>query len=279
MRFAIKTMPERGEWAPLLAVWQEADQHDIFESAWTFDHFYPIFTTEPEPCFEGWTMLAAMAQATTRIRVGCLVTGVPYRHPAVLANMACTVDVLSGGRLELGLGAGWNEVEANAYGIPLGSITERFDRFDEACEVITSLLENDSTTYDGTYYQLTNARCLPKPIQQPHPPICIGGGGEKRTLKTAARWADHWNCPGGTAEEVAHKRDVLHRHCADIGRDPAEILTSVHVMDWPGNDVGTIVERAAAFQEMGIDLAVVYLYPPYDAKVVAPLAKALSALV
>ena len=124
----------------MLAVWQAADDIDVFESGWTFDHFYPIFSDSSGPCLEGWTTLTALAQATKRLRVGVLVTGIHYRHPAVLANMAAALDIVSNGRLELGIGAGWNEEESGAYGIELGSIKERFDRFEEACEVLTSLL-------------------------------------------------------------------------------------------------------------------------------------------
>src|SRR5215218_8751043 len=133
MRFAIKTSPQDTTWPDMLAVWQAADEIELFESAWTFDHFYPIFTEKIDgDCMEGWITLAALAQATRRIRVGVLVTGLPYRHPAVLANMAATLDIVSGGRLELGIGAGWNQVEADAYGIDLhATLTERFDAFDE----------------------------------------------------------------------------------------------------------------------------------------------------
>src|SRR5436305_1224189 len=162
----------------MLAAWQAADDIELFESGWTFDHFYPIFSDPDGPCMEGWTTLPALAQATRRLRVGVLVTGNVYRHPAVLANMAATLDIISGGRLELGLGAGWNEQECSAYGIDLPPLTERFDRFDEACEVILGLLTNEHTDFAGKHYQLTAARCEPKPIQRPHPPVCIGGGGE-----------------------------------------------------------------------------------------------------
>ena len=155
-----------------------------------------------------------------------LVTGIHYRHPAVLANMAAALDIISNGRLELGIGAGWNEEESGAYGIELGSIKERFDRFEEACEVLTSLLSKDTTTFDGKYYQLKDARNEPKGPQKPHPPICIGGSGEKRTLPITARYADHWNFVGGPPEEFARKRDVLAGRCADIGRDPKEITLS-----------------------------------------------------
>ena len=143
--------------------------------------------------------------------------------------MAAALDIISNGRLELGIGAGWNEEESGAYGIELGSIKERFDRFEEACEVLISLLSKDTTTFDGKFYQLKDARNEPKGPQKPHPPICIGGSGEKRTLRITAKYAQHWNFVGGPPEEFARKRDVLAAHCADIGRDPKEIMLSAHV--------------------------------------------------
>jgi len=187
VRFAFKTSPQNTTWADMLAVWQAADDIDVYESGWTFDHFYPIFSDPTGPCLEGWTTLTALAQATTRLRVGTLVTGIHYRHPAVLANMAAALDIISGGRLELGIGAGWNEEESGAYGIELGTIKERFDRFEEACQVLIGLLSQDTTDFDGQYYQLKAARNEPKGPQRPHPPICIGGSGEKRTLRITAK--------------------------------------------------------------------------------------------
>jgi F420-dependent oxidoreductase-like protein len=278
VRFAIKTSPQHTTWADMLAVWKEADDIDLFESAWTFDHFYPIVGDSSGPCLEGWITLSALAQATRRLRVGVLVTGNVYRHPAVLANMAATLDVVSGGRLELGLGAGWNEEETTAYGIDLPPLKERFDRFDEACDVVIGLLTNETTDYEGRYYTLRNARCEPKPVQRPHPPICIGGGGEKRTLRTTARVASHWNVPGGGIDVFTRKRDVLHAHCADLGRDPAEIVTSTHLRVAPGGSIGDLVDEAAAFAEAGMDLGVVTLAPPHDPGVLGPLAEALRPL-
>ena len=278
MRFAIKTGPQNTTWDDMLAVWREADGIDLFESGWTFDHFYPIFSDSTGPCLEGWTTLAALAQATTRLRLGVLVTGIHYRHPAVLANMAATLDIVSGGRLEIGLGAGWNEEESGAYGIELGTPSERSDRFEEGCEVIVNLLSQQTTSFSGKYYQLRDARCEPKPVQQPHPPICVGGNGERRTLRTAARFAQHWNFLGGTPEEFARKRDVLHEHCAAIGRDPKEILLSSHVRLDPSGDPGPVVDAAAALGAEGMDLAIVILPPPHDPRVLAPLAEALAKL-
>lgn len=274
MRFAFKTSPQNTTWTDMLSVWRAADDIELFESGWTFDHFYPIFSDSSGPCMEGWITLTALAQATTRLRMGTLVTGIQYRHPAVLANMASTLDIVSGGRLELGLGAGWNEEESGAYGIELGTPGERSDRFEEACEVIVGLFTRETTSFGGQYFQLSDARNEPKPIQQPHPPICVGGSGEKRTLRTAARFAQHWNFVGGTPEEFVRKRDVLHQHCDDVGRDPAEILLSSHVRF--SGDARATAEQAAALEEVGVELGIVTLLPPLDPAVLEPLATALA---
>jgi F420-dependent oxidoreductase-like protein len=278
MRFAIKTAPQNTTWDAMLEVWRAADDIELFESAWTFDHFYPIFTDDPSgPCMEGWITLTALAQATRRLRLGTLVTGIHYRHPAVLANMAATLDIVSGGRLELGIGAGWNMEESGAYGIELGSPRERSDRLEEACEVLTGLLgPQEKTSFKGRYYELTDAMCNPKPLQQPHPPICIGGSGEKRTLRTAARFAQHWNFVGGTVEQFSRARDVLHQHCADIGRDPAQILLSSH-LHFTGDPAETAA-NAAALGEAGVELGIVNLRRPYTVEQLEPLANALAPL-
>ncbi len=278
MRFGIKLMPQHCTWDELLALFQAADDAEVFESAWTFDHFYPIYGDWEGPCLEAWTTMGALAQATSRVRIGCMVNGVVYRHPAVLANMAASLDVISGGRLDLGLGAGWNERELDAYGIELGSLTERFDRFEEACEVITSKLREKSTTFSGRYYSVTDARCEPKGPQRPHPPIVIGGGGEKRTLRIAAKYAQHWNFPGGAPADFARKRDVLHAHCVDIGRDPSEITTSTHLLMWPNKTVADVVAQAEAYASVGLDLGIVYLEAPLPPNVIAELAEALAPL-
>ena len=278
MRFGFKTAPQNTTWDDMLAVWREADDIDLFESGWTFDHFYPIFSDPTGPCLEGWITLTALAQATRRLRLGTLVTGNVYRHPAVLANMAATLDVVSGGRLELGLGAGWNEEECAAYGIELPPLRERFDRFDEACEIILSLLSNETTDYAGKHYTMTAARCEPKPLQRPHPPLCIGGMGEKRTLRTVARLAQHWNLPGGGPEVFKQKRDVLAGHCAAFGRDVGEIMTSVHLRVPENGDLGALVDEAAAYADAGLDLGIVYFPPPHTPAALGPVAEALAPL-
>ena len=277
MRFAIKTAPQHTTFADIIEVWRGADDIDLFESAWTFDHFYPIFSDSTGPCLEGWLTTTALAQATRRLRVGVLVTGNVYRHPAVLANMAATLDHISGGRLELGIGAGWNEQEYDAYGIELPPLKERFDRFDEATEIIVKLLTETEADFEGRYYRLKAARCEPKPVQRPHPPIVIGGLGERRTLRTVARWADHWNFPSGGVEVFEKKRRVLLEHCEVVGRDPAEITTSTHLRIDPAN-VGAVTDQAAAFADAGLDLGIVSLQPPHTPAVLGPLAEALAPL-
>jgi len=276
MRFAFKTAPQHTTWDAMLEVWRAADDIEIFESGWTFDHFYPIFSDSTGPCLEGWVTLAALAQATDRLRLGVLVTGTHHRHPAVLANMAATLDVVSEGRLEIGIGAGWNEEESGAYGIELGSPSERSDRLEEACEVIVKLLSNEVSNFSGRYYTLTDARCEPKPVQRPHPPVCIGGSGERRTLRTAARFAQHWNFVGGPPEEFRSKKEILHRHCAEVGRNPSEILLSSHVRFDPARGPGALAESAFALGEAGAHLGIVVLPPPHDPKVLEPIAEALQ---
>ncbi len=276
MRFAFKTSPQYTTWQDMLDVWRAADDIELFESGWTFDHFYPIFSDSTGDCLEGWITLAALAQATTRLRLGTMVTGVHHRHPAVLANMAATLDIVSGGRLELGIGAGWNEEESGAYGIELGTLRERSDRLEEACEVIVGLLGQETTTFKGRFFQLEDARCNPKPLQRPHPPICVGGGGERRTLRTAARFAQHSNLAGGSVEEFARKRDVLLAHCVDVGRDPTEIILSVQVR-YSGDPQAT-AGAVAELGEAGAQLAIVVLPVPHTAAVLEPLAEALAGI-
>jgi alkanesulfonate monooxygenase SsuD/methylene tetrahydromethanopterin reductase-like flavin-dependent oxidoreductase (luciferase family) len=225
-------------------------------------------------------MLAALAQATTRLRLGALVTGVHYRHPAVLAKIVATTDIISDGRLEVGIGSGWNEQESGAYGIELGSMRERLDRFDEACQVIIGLLSQDVTSFDGAYYTLTEARCEPRPVQQPHPPIVIGGVGEKRILPAVARYAQQWDASAATSSgDFPRKLEVVRDLCREIGRDPAEITSSSHIWFDPAqHEVGQVADEAVRLRDQGVDLAIVYLAPPVSPAVLAPLAEVLAPL-
>ncbi|WP_115849398.1 LLM class F420-dependent oxidoreductase [Thermasporomyces composti] len=257
MRVGIKLSPQHTTIDELRAVWRLADEAG-FDSCWTFDHFASIGSDDPSgDVFEGWTLLAAMAEGTERVRIGCMVTGVTYRHPAVLAKIAVTVDHLSGGRLDFGLGAAWAEVEHQMLGLELGSLRERMDRFEEACQIITSLWTRPTTTFCGRYYRLTNALSNPKPVQRPYPPFWIGGSGRKRTLRITAQYADAWNASGGSPEEVAELSAVLDQHCADVGRDPSEIKRTVQLRyTGDADELLTTVER---FAQVGIGEVIVIL--------------------
>jgi F420-dependent oxidoreductase-like protein len=275
MRFGISTSPQRTTWDWMLEVWKRADDLEVFESGWTFDHLYPLMGDSTEDCLEGWITLTALLQETRRLRGGVLVTGMVYRHPGVLANMASTLDITSGGRLELGIGAGWNEEECGAFGIELGSMKERFDRFEEGLAVLESLLTNERTTFSGAHYVLQDAMNNPKPVQRPLP-ICIGGSGRKRTLPLAARYAHHWNFGGSDVAEFTACRGVLHEACAAIGRDPGEITCSVLVR--AGDDLGAMTRDVAGMEAAGADLALVSLPKSAPPSFVNDVATALAAL-
>jgi F420-dependent oxidoreductase-like protein len=277
-RYAVKTPTQHTKWEDMLAVWREADQIELFESAWTWDHLYPLRGDPHGTSLEGWVTLAALAQATERIGVGCMVTGMHFRHPAITARMSASLDLISGGRSYLGLGAGWFEGEAEAHGIELGSIKERIDRFEEGLEVIISLLTKEVTDFDGTHYKLSGARCEPKPIQRPHPPIAIGGTGRRRTLRSVARWAQLWDSLRTPPEEWKELKQVLAEHCEALGRDPGEITCSVHISWSKDDDPARLADQAAARFADGVDLVVFTMASPYDASMVEPLASALSAL-
>jgi F420-dependent oxidoreductase-like protein len=199
-----------------------------------WDHFYSADFSGYE-CHEAVACHAALACHTTRVRVGSLVYCAGYRHPAVLANAITTIDHLSGGRADLGLGAGWAFNEYGAYGIPFPSAGERLDLLEESIQAIRGLLREEVTDFQGEHVTLTDARCEPKPVQE-ELPIWVGGGGEKRTLRIAAKYADGWNVPFVSPETVAHKRDVLADHCSSDGRDPAAIRTAVNVGLCPDDD-------------------------------------------
>jgi F420-dependent oxidoreductase-like protein len=240
MRFSFWPGPNN-TWADTLELVRHAESTG-WDGAWFADHFMPNTPEAAGPTSECWTTLAGLAAAVPRIRLGALVSGNTYRHPAVLANIAATADNISGGRIVLGLGAGWQENEHQKYGIPFYTLKERMDRFDEACQVVTGLLNNERATFQGRFYQLDDAPLDPKPVQQPLP-LLVGGGGEKRTLRIAAKYANEWNV-WGTPEVLKHKMGVLDQHCADIGRDPAQIERSAQALIFLTDDPA-VKERAA----------------------------------
>ena len=226
MRFSL--WPSSSQtWADL----QDAASHAAetgWDGVWLADHFMPNTTSGEGPVLECFTVLAGLATTIPRVRLGSLVAGNTYRHPAVLAKAAATLDHLSGGRAVLGLGAGWQENEHRAYGIELPDVKGRLGRLEEACEVLRRLLDDERTSFTGRYYRLVDAPLQPKPVQA-HLPLLVGGGGERVTLRIAARWADEWNT-WGTPDHLAAKAQVLDRHCEAVGRDPREITRSAQVI-------------------------------------------------
>jgi F420-dependent oxidoreductase-like protein len=296
MRFGIQTGPQRVTWPELVDVWQLADGLG-FDTAWTFDHFFPIQADPTGPQFEGWIALTALAMKTEHVRVGTLVTGITYRHPAVLAKMGASLDVITGGRLEMGVGAAWFELEHQAYGIQFPPTAERIRRLDEACEIIKRLWTQPVTDFEGQYYRLQQAYCEPKPVQTPRPPLMIGGGGEQLTLRVVAKHADEWNL-FGSPEDFRRKIAILEEHCRSVGRDPASIEKSAAAplaltMDRsqvdpliadiasrrradpqqlkPGMLWGTpddIIRQVEAYYDVGVRHIILSLRPPYDLKAI-----------
>jgi F420-dependent oxidoreductase-like protein len=193
-----------------------------YDSIWVYDHVHNVPRPAHEAVFECWTTIAAVSQLTSRIRLGQMVGCNSYRNPALLAKITSTVDVVSGGRLDWGIGAGWYENEYRSYGYEFPSPRDRIGMLREAVEIVRSMWTQPETTFNGEHYEVSRANCDPKPLQDPHPPIWIGGGGEQLTLRVVARHADCSNF-GGNPEQWAHKRDVLRDHCAAVGRDPDEI--------------------------------------------------------
>ena len=275
MRYAISTSPQRCTWDWLLEVWRKADEIELFESGWTFDHFYPLFGDSTEDCLEGWISLTALLQETKRIRRGVLVTGMLYRHPAVLANMASTLDITSNGRLELGIGAGWNEEECEAYGIELGSMEERFDRFEEGMEVVTQLLKQDQSTFKGNWYSLEDAMNNPKGPQNPLP-ICIGGGGLRRTIPAVVKYAHHWNYGTQTMslEDFKMRHNVFLKACEKEERDPDDILIST-MLRYDGDAQATI-QQAREYEEAGVKLGIVSIPKDKSPEIVEEIAEILA---
>jgi F420-dependent oxidoreductase-like protein len=225
IRFGIQTGQQGVDWAQLIELWQKADAWG-YDSLWNFDHFYPLFVDPEGPCLEGWTTLSALAQATTRARIGHLVNGNTYRHPCVTAKMAATLDHISGGRLNLGIGAGWFELEHQNFGIDFKTVRGRLDALDEACQIIRGMFTQAKTTLHGKHYTVTDAMCFPKPLQQPHPPIMIGGTGKQVLLKIVARYADMWNA-SASAENMRAFIDIIRRHGDTVGRDTSQIEKTV----------------------------------------------------
>jgi alkanesulfonate monooxygenase SsuD/methylene tetrahydromethanopterin reductase-like flavin-dependent oxidoreductase (luciferase family) len=267
-RFGIMTAPQQVTYRDVLRVWREADAIPQIEHAWLFDHLMPIGGDPNGPTFEGWTLLAALAAQTERLRLGLMVTSNRFRPPAMLAKIAAGVDVISGGRLEFGIGAGSRpghpvaRREYAAHGLPFHDSAHAVGSLAEACTLIRRLwTEAEPFDFDGTYHQLTGAFCNPKPIQRPHPPLAIGGRSTA-TLRVVAEHADLWNIPGGDIDDAVRRGALLDRLCAEIGRDPASITRSIVLpvsFDHPGHARDAIAEAInAGFQHIVLGLPAPY---------------------
>lgn len=255
LRFGLKLSGQDCSIQALRDVWQIADEAG-FDHVWDFDHLASIGAGGPDrPIYEAWTLQAAMAEATKRVRIGCVVTGNTYRSPIVLAKMAVTVDHLSGGRLEFGIGAGWAEIEHQMYGIE--GLDHRVGYLSESLQIIKSLFMQERTNFEGRYYHFEDAIANPKPIQKPHPPIWIGASGAT-TLRLVARHADVWNISGAQQESLPDLIKRLDETCFALGRDPSEIRRSLQ-FDWDGKDKGELIDRSGELHELGITEQIIYL--------------------
>jgi alkanesulfonate monooxygenase SsuD/methylene tetrahydromethanopterin reductase-like flavin-dependent oxidoreductase (luciferase family) len=270
--FGIMTAPMNVDYQDILRVWREADAIPQLEHAWLFDHLMPIGGDPDGPIYEGWTLLSALAAQTQRLRIGLLVTSNRFRSPAVLAKIAATVDVVSGGRLDFGIGAGSRPShplarrEYDAHGLPFYDSAHAVGSLAEACTIIRRLWTSaEPFDFDGDYVKLTGAFGNPKPTQRPYPPILIGGRSVA-VLRIAAEHADLWNIPGGDLADVISRSALLDRYCTEIGRDPASITRSIHLSvsyDQPGQTREAIAQAIDA----GFGHVVLGLSAPYPERV------------
>jgi F420-dependent oxidoreductase-like protein len=292
--FGIQTGQQDVTYQDIVTIWKTAEDLG-FDSAWDYDHFTPIRGDINGPGLEGWTLLAALAAHTSKIRIGTLVTGNTYRNPALLAKMATTVDIISGGRLYLGIGAAWFEPEHIAYGFPFYTAKERAERLGEALEVITKLWTADHPSFAGKYYTLKNAPFNPPNVQQPHPPIVVGGKGKKWIMPLVARYADAWNAPIGlTPKGIRTRMDIVHKECERIGRTPCDIEVQAFMVLYKITDVPLvgdairlgarvmenkrvarsvlagspkdITEQIQPYVDAGVTHVIMNIQPPYDPK-------------
>jgi alkanesulfonate monooxygenase SsuD/methylene tetrahydromethanopterin reductase-like flavin-dependent oxidoreductase (luciferase family) len=273
LTFGIKTSQANTTYQAVLDVWRDADATEVFADAWLWDHLVPLRGDVRGPALEAWTLLAALAAQTQRLRIGVIVTSNRTRPPAVLAKMAATVDQISGGRLIFGIGAGGSAVkdpdglemvrrELDGYGIPVVPTRQAIDSLAEACQIVERLwTEDEPFDFDGRWYQLKGAICEPKPVQHPRPPIMIGAAGE-RSLRIVAEHADIWNCPTrGDFDEFRRLDAILEAHCADIGRDPGEITRSVQFLVASGPVDATILQAGPSVSAAGRSGAPVAGFP------------------
>ena len=274
VHFGLKVFQQDVSIDDLRAVWRIADDAG-FDHIWDYDHLAAVGKDKLDrPVFEGWALQAAMAEATSRVRIGCMVTGNTYRHPALLAKLAVTVDHLSSGRLEFGIGTAWSVDEHRMFGID--GLDHRVGRLAESLQILKSLWTEDRTTFAGRYYQFEDAVASPKPVQEPHPPIWIGAGGDQ-TMRLVARFADVWNISDDFRDRSAELSSDLEAICQEIGRDYSLIRHSAQ-NKWDGKDRAMLLDRAARDLEDGFTEHIIVL-PPTDAvRAAASAAEALADL-
>jgi F420-dependent oxidoreductase-like protein len=302
IRFGIQTAQQEVDYQQLLSVWQQADALG-YDSAFVFDHFLPILGSDIDgPCLEGWTLLTALATQTKRLKAGILVTGNTYRNPALLAKMATTVDIVSGGRVILGIGAGWFETEHQAYGFPFYTDKLRAERLDEALQVITKLWTEDHPSFAGKYYTLDKAPFAPKPVQKPHPPILIGGKGKKWIVPLVGRYAQEWNAALGlTPDDIRERIDIIKAECKRVGREPCDVEVSAFFVLYSITDVplagpimgmavrwmtderiaqgllagsaAQITEKLQSYVDAGVTHIIMNIQPPFDGPLLERFAK------
>jgi len=274
LRFGVKLSGQDTTIEALRTLWRVADDAG-FDHVWDFDHLASIGEGGPDrPIYEGWALQAAMAEATKRVRIGCMVTGNTYRNPALLAKLAVTVDHLSGGRLEFGVGAAWAVVEHSMYGIE--GLDHRVGRLSESLRIIKSLWTEERTNFDGRYYQMRDAIANPKPLQKPYPPIWIGASGET-TIRLVARHADVWNTGADKIDKNPEVITSLDEACGEVGRDPSEIRRSIQYA-WDGQDRSRLLEQSARYFELGFTEQIFMLDPTKATVLANKLAEALPEL-
>ena len=221
-----------------------------FESLWRSDHFTPLVSDDTAEVLEAWISFATLADRTSKLRFGPMVTPITFRHPAVLAKMAASIDQLSNGRLELGLGAGWHDGEHKAFGLPYPNMAERFERLEESLQLTIATWTQDNVTFEGKHYRLENITSYPKPVQRPHPPLIIGGNGKRRTLPLAAKYGNEWNGGSQSPEEYKERRELLRGMCEGFGRDPDTVRCSLMLTLLIGRDDAQLKSRIEKHAEI-----------------------------
>ena len=276
MRHSFKVWAQEASWEQLREVWIEADRGDFWDMVWLNDHLYPPKSPAHLPIMDAWTLFGGLAAITDRIRFGTMVSANTFRHPVILAKQAVTLDRMSNGRLEIGVGTGWHEREHTAFGIDLPPLRERFELLDETFAILHGLFTEEVFTFEGEHRTIAEAQFEPKPVQKPRPPFVIGGTGPKKTIPLAAKWADQWNFPDFTwdLDLFRDRLAMLDEACAAIDRDRSEIEVSVQFRY--SGDLSECIDRVQAYEEAGADHVLFSFTPPADPGLPPQLAAALS---